>query len=188
MPIGLDFLVVKITFELEQNDIDRFQQALVRARRLVQTMDECDIVAAAKHSLDTLAIGGAPAYVRRQLTLVQRLLLMLEDESWALPQGLREDVLEALVYFSDPEDLIPDDLSVIGLLDDAIMLELLLRRQRHVLEAYDDYCAFRNAQSTPGTGSAERIAAASRLARRRDLLHARMIRRATREAEKEAPL
>jgi uncharacterized membrane protein YkvA (DUF1232 family) len=174
---------VKITFELEQNDIDRFQQALARARRLVETMDECDIVAAAKQSLDTLPIGSAPAYVRRQLTLVQRLILMLEDESWALPQVMREDVAEALVYFSDPEDLIPDELSVIGLLDDAIMLELLLRRQRHVLEAYDDYCAFRNAQKDPGGGSAERIATASRLARRRDLLHARMIRRATREAQ-----
>jgi len=174
---------MKITFELEQNDIDRFQQALARARRLVQSMDECDIVAAAKQSLDTLPIGTAPAYVRRQLTLVQRLILMLEDESWALPQGLREDLTETLVYFSDPEDLIPDDLSVIGLLDDAIMLELLLRRQRHVLEAYDDYCAYRQAQHNDAGGSAERIAFAARLARRRDLLHARMIRRATREAQ-----
>src|SRR5205085_2678298 len=103
------------TFELEQTDIDRFQQALARARRLVESMDECDIVAAAKQSLDTLPIGSAPAYVRRQLTLVQRLILMLEDESWALPQVMREDVAETLVYFSDPEDLIPDNLSVIGL-------------------------------------------------------------------------
>jgi len=178
---------MKITFELEQPDIDRFQQALARARRLVETMDECDIVAAAKQSLDTLQIGSAPAYVRRQLTLVQRLILMLEDEAWALPQPLREDLAETLVYFSDPEDLIPDDLSVIGLLDDAIMLELLLRRQRHVLEAYDDYCAYRTAQRGPDGGSEARIAGAARLARRRDLLHARMMRRAAREAQ-QAPI
>ena len=170
---------MRVTFELEPSDIQRFHEALARAHRMVRCADEADIVAAAKHALDALMVGSAPAYVRKRVVQVQRLILMLEDEDWALPQAEREDVVETLVYFSDPEDLIPDDCSVIGLLDDAIMLELLLRRMHHVLQAYDDFCAHRKAlAAAPGT----RLERASALARRRASLQQRMRRRASRTA------
>ena len=135
---------MRITFELEPDDVARFHAALARARQLTQCADEVDVIDAAKYALDHMCAGAAPAYVRKRLVEVQRLILMLEDEAWALSEPERSDVIETLAYFSDPDDLIPDDVEVIGLLDDAIMLELLLRRLRSVLGAYADFCAFRN--------------------------------------------
>jgi len=170
---------MRVSFEIEASDVRRFLQALARARRMVRDADEADLVAAAKHSLDTLPIASAPGYVRKRLTEVQRLIVMLEDEAWALSGAEREEVLKTLVYFSDPEDLIPDDVAVIGLLDDAIMLELLLRRLRHVIQAYEDFSAFR--ASIDG-GGLERVEYARRLARKREALQARM-RRRTQSAE-----
>jgi uncharacterized membrane protein YkvA (DUF1232 family) len=172
---------VKITFELEPGDIDRFHEALARAERRVACAEESDIVAAARHGLETLPIATAPGYIRRRILEVERLIDMLEDEAWALPQVERAEVLRLLAYFSDPEDLIPDDVAVIGLLDDAIMLELLMRRIRHVATAYADFCRARADQ--PGAVDSDaRIALARDLARRRDRLHARMRRRAVRDA------
>ena len=55
------------------------------------------------------------------------------------------------MYFSDPEDLIPDDIEVIGLLDDAIVLEILVRRLRHVLQAYADFRAYCDALDAPAS-------------------------------------
>ena len=172
---------MKISFELEPADSERFHEALERAERRVACAEECDIVAAARHSLQTLPIECAPGYIRRRLLQVVELVDMLEDEAWALPQVERAEVLKLLAYFSDPEDLIPDDVAVIGLLDDAIMLELLLRQIRHVVAAYDD---FRRARDDMGaaTDEAGRIARARDLARRRDQLQARMRRRRVREA------
>lgn len=172
---------MKITFELEPGDIERFHEALARAERRVACAEECDIVDAARHALDTLPIAAAPGYIRRQIQEVAGLLDMLEDEAWALPQVERTQVLRLLAYFSDPEDLIPDDVAVIGLLDDAIMLELLLRRIRHVVEAYAAFCRLRDDQPD-ALDSAGRIAHARELARHRDRLHARMRRRAVRDA------
>ena len=172
---------MKITFELEPGDIERFHEALARAERRVACADECDIVAAARHALETLPIASAPGYIRRRILGVEHLIGMLEDEAWALPQVERAEVLRLLAYFSDPEDLIPDDVAVIGLLDDAIMLDLLMRRIRHVVGAYAEFCNARVAQpeaSDPGS----RITLARDLARRRDRLHARMRRRAVRDA------
>lgn len=134
---------MKITFELEPADIERFRLALSRARDTVRSADEGELVDSAKHTLDSLPLGNAPSYVREQLRQVQRLVLMLEDEAWALPPRFRTEVVSALVYFSDPEDLIPDSMPVIGLLDDAIMLEMLVRRERPLLRAYDRFCTFR---------------------------------------------
>jgi uncharacterized membrane protein YkvA (DUF1232 family) len=166
---------MRITIELEQEDLERFLAAF--EKRLLREVDECDVIDAAKHALNTLPIGSAPAYVRKQVGCVQRFILMLEDEDWALPSPQRNHVLETLVYFSDPEDLIPDEIEVIGLLDDAIILELLMRGQRHVLQAYTDFCEYRRKLAIPCALASERIALAQKLARRRASLMARIQRK-----------
>jgi len=174
---------MRITFELEPADVERFHAALARARRTTQCADEVDVVDAAKYALDHLCAGTAPAYVRKRLVEVQRLILMLEDEAWALQDPERSDVIETLAYFSDPDDMIPDDVEVIGLLDDAIMLELLLRRLRGVLNAYADFCTYRMTLAAMPGDSDARHARARQLAERRAKLQLRMRRRRVRSAK-----
>ena len=174
---------MRITFELEPADIERFHAALARARRMTRCADEVDVIDATKYALDHLCASSAPAYVRRRLVEVQRLILMLEDEAWALGDPERAEVVETLAYFSDPDDLIPDEIEVIGLLDDAIMLELLLRRLRAVLNAYSDFCAYRTTLAAmPGDAEARRMHARC-LAERRVKLQTRMRRRRSRSAK-----
>ena len=168
---------MRITIELEPGDITRFAEALVRSRRVAQEADEADILEAAKQALDSLPISTAPSYVRKRIGGVQRLIVMLEDEAWALPSAQRVDVLEALVYFSDPEDLIPDDIEVIGVLDDAIMLEMLLRKLAPVLRAYTDFCDYRDALGAAPQLPDARHEYATSLARKRDALRARLAKR-----------
>jgi uncharacterized membrane protein YkvA (DUF1232 family) len=115
-------------------------------------------------------------HVRKRVVEVQKLIMMLEDEAWALSGAERCDIVETLVYFSDPDDLIPDDVEVIGLLDDAILLELLLQRMRHVRKAYAEFCAFRAALATDLRDAVERRSHARDLAALRMQLQARMRR------------
>jgi uncharacterized membrane protein YkvA (DUF1232 family) len=177
---------MRITFELEAADIERFQAALARSRRQTRCADEVDVIDATKYALDHLAASAAPAYVRKRLVEVQRLILMLEDEAWALSDPERSEVIETLAYFSDPDDLIPDDIEVIGLLDDAIMLEILLRKLRVVLNAYADFCAYRTTLAAmPGDAETRRQHARC-LAERRAKLQARMRRRRARTAKVDA--
>lgn len=177
---------MRITLEFEREDIERFHAALARSRGRVRCADEVDVIDAAKYALDTLNVSTAPGYVRKRVIEVQRLVAMLEDEAWALPDPERADILETLVYFSDPDDLIPDEIEVIGLLDDAILLELLLQRMRHVRKAYDDFCAFRAGLAGGGQDAARRQFVARSLAQRRAALQARM-RMARRRGETRRP-
>ncbi|HET7360159.1 MAG TPA: YkvA family protein [Rhodanobacteraceae bacterium] len=170
---------MRIVLELEATDLQHFEQAMERANHAVRHVDEHEIVEAAKHALDHLPLANVPAYVRQRLQQVQRLLAMIEDDAWALPMPERGQVLRALAYVADPDDLVPDHIEVIGLLDDAIVLELLLRDQRHLLDAWRDFCASRDALGT-AQHPAIRLRHAGRLARRREALLERMRRRATR--------
>lgn len=144
---------MRITFELDTGDLKRFHDAFERARQLAAAADEIDIIDAAKQALDALSVDSVPTYVRQRLVHVQRLLVMFEDEEWALPAPERDDALAVLAYFSDPDDLIPDHMAGIGLLDDAVMLELLARRMRHVLDAYAQFRAYRDGLAA-GSGDA----------------------------------
>ncbi|PZQ13441.1 MAG: hypothetical protein DI564_11115 [Rhodanobacter denitrificans] len=166
---------MRITIELEPADLELLSGALEASRRTAAHVEEVDIIDGAKHALDSLCAGAVPSYIRKRLVHVQRLIVMLEDEAWALPAPERQEVLATLAYFSDPEDLIADDLQIIGLLDDAIVLELLVRRLRRVLSAYERFCTMRR---TLAAALEDRLALARRLAAERVRLHARMRRAA----------
>jgi uncharacterized membrane protein YkvA (DUF1232 family) len=109
------------------------------------------------------------------------MIAMLLDEEWRLPKFERERLLATFVYFGDPEDLIPDNIPVIGFLDDVILIELLLRDLRHVREAYRDFCAYRDEYAQRYRDRDVRTKQ-RRLAARRRALHARMKRREKRDA------
>ncbi|HET9032813.1 MAG TPA: YkvA family protein [Dokdonella sp.] len=155
---------MRITLELESTDLERFQSAFDRSRHLAAEADEVDIIDAAKHALDTLVFDTLPTYVRKRLVHVQRLIMMLEDDVWSLPMPDRNEALAALAYFGDPDDLIPDHIEVIGMVDDAIMLELIARRMRHVLHAYRRFCAFRRTRKAEPDDDASRMSTARELA------------------------
>jgi hypothetical protein len=109
------------------------------------------------------------------------MIAMVRDEAWALPEGDRERVLSALVYFCDPNDVIPDNVAVLGFLDDAIMIELSVRELKHELDAYDDFCDFRQHQAQRRGLEADKVGRAEWLEGRREELVERMHQRRDRD-------
>ena len=75
---------------------------------------------------------------------------MIEDSEWKIPEEERADVLSALAYFSDPEDLVPDHIPVLGFLDDAIMIELVAEELKDDIEAFlSNFVAYRTREESP---------------------------------------
>jgi uncharacterized membrane protein YkvA (DUF1232 family) len=166
---------MRISFELDDKDLKHFRLIMDEARKAARGLAPEDIVAAAEDLLRDVPTADAPGFIIERLEKLRLMIRMLSDIEWRLPHRDSTRVLNALAYFAEPEDLIPDHIPGLGFLDDAIMIELVVRELKHEIEAYQDFCDYRNRLAEKGDGSG-----ASRegwLDARRKELQARMRRR-----------
>jgi uncharacterized membrane protein YkvA (DUF1232 family) len=172
----------KLTIKLSDRDLIHFRRELHKAREAVGIAEDEEILAAAGDVVQAMRVTELPDFVTERLEKLEIAIAMLTDPEWPLEPHERSPMLGALAYLCDPEDIIPDDIPGIGLLDDAVMIELAFRELHHEIEAYSDFCKFRKAlpRSLGRKPAPELIA--KKLASRRDQLMGRMRRR--RKAEK----
>ena len=132
---------LQVTFTLSDKDLRHFQRHMKAARSMAGEMGEDSIVRAAEGLLVEVREVDLPDFVAERLESLELLIDIVRDERWDLPAADRGRVLAALAYFTDPNDMIPDEIPGIGYLDDAIMIELIVRELRHDIEGYQDFCA-----------------------------------------------
>ncbi|MGI9205549.1 MAG: YkvA family protein [Woeseiaceae bacterium] len=170
---------LRISINLDDEDLKHFRLIMREARKASARHQPEDIVAAAELILASVNRKRVPKFVLDRLTKLEIMIRMLTDHEWRLPQKDTVRVLNALAYFSEPEDLIPDHIPGLGFLDDAIMIELVVRELRHEIDAYEDFCDFRlHHDRRKGIKSkTSDITRDSWLAGRREELQARMRRR-----------
>lgn len=169
---------MKFTLELSDRDLHFFRNALRKSRDAVRHADETEIIEAIDDVLGEIrSAEPLPDFVAKRIPQLEALIRMLKDEEWALPADDRERLLATFIYFGDPEDIVPDDIPVIGYLDDVIIIELMVRELTHVLEAYEDFCAFRVNYDDSPEDSRNAAIRRDRIDRKRRRLHQRMKRR-----------
>ncbi len=169
---------LKLSFELSDRDLLYFRESLRQSREAVRDAEETEIVDAVRHVLEEIR-GNEPLpdFVSERLPQLDLLIQMLADEDWQLPTDDRERLLAMFVYFSDPEDILPDHIPVIGYLDDVIIIELVTRDMLHVREAYDDFRTFRREFDEEHGKNIDGAIRRDRIDRQRQKLHQRMARR-----------
>ena len=143
-------LDISITFN--DSDLQLFVEARNRrtgdAQKKADALDAASIVAAARSLLEQTRNQRLPDFVTTRLKHVDTMIAMVEDVGFGLPEANRDNVLAALAYFSSPDDLVPDDVPVLGFLDDAIVIELCVRELQPEIEAYDDFHRWRDNEAT----------------------------------------
>ena len=170
---------LRISIDLDDDDLKHFRLIMREARKAAARLQPEDIVAAAEALLQKVDRQKVPKFIGNRLDKLDVMIRMLVDHEWRLPQKDTARVLNALAYFTEPEDLIPDHIPGLGFLDDAIMIELVVRDLKHEIEAYVDFCDFRKNHST-AKGIKSKTSDLTReqwLAGRRKELQARMRRR-----------
>lgn len=160
---------LRVTFELSEKDLRYFRQCLREVKRGDLAADEEVVIQGAAELVKEVVSGEPPDFVRERMLSLDQLVAMLRDEEWRLAGADRARVLNALAYFVDPDDIIPDRVPGLGYLDDAIMVELVVQELRHEIEAYEDFCEFRKkrAKGDPGGLESRRQNLQARMRRRR---------------------
>lgn len=166
---------LKVTFELDDQDLLYFKRSMKEARAKAVAVPEAKVVEQASSMIETVRQSKVPLFVLERIDKLASLIDMLGDEEWALADEDRKNVVAALAYFADPHDIIPDNVPVLGYIDDAIMIELVVKELKPVLDAFEDFMLYKSEEKArnrnPDVSREEWLTA-----KRRDL-HSRMRRR-----------
>ncbi|GAA6206269.1 YkvA family protein [Thalassotalea sp. SU-HH00458] len=164
-------MAFEVTFELKESDLEHFRDVMRKAQSGAESLSEASILTNAKSLSQDINVE-LPPFVTERIKKLETLVAMIEDAEWEIPAEERKDVLSALAYFSDPEDLVPDHIPVLGFLDDAIMIELVAEELKDDIEAFEEFCAYR-AREEGRTGDVT-ITRDEWLGAKRRELHSRM--------------
>ena len=168
---------VDITFSLSNDDLQRFEEIVAKAKQLIEQEDH------AKHVEETAAkmIEKAqsmdlPQFIAERILKIETLLNMVQDEEWQLDSDDRKRILSALSYFSNSADMIPDDVPGVGFLDDAIYTEIVIQELDAEVRSYNEFCQYRIAEENRrrGRGLDPNVGREDWLADKRSVLHSRM--------------
>ncbi len=139
---------LQITIDLEDQDLQFFYDAAKRAQQKAANLTAQQITEAAGKLLVESKDIKVPAFIAERLSKLDAMINMVSDTGWGLTEDDRQRVLSSLIYFAEPDDVIPDNVPVLGFLDDAIMIELCQRELQHEIEAYEDFVAYRHEQAS----------------------------------------
>lgn len=142
-----------INITLSDDDLKLFVDSIKSAHKKAENLDAVSIIATARKLLEDTGSKSLPDFIAIRLKHIDTMVTMVEDAGFGLPEEDRNNVLAALTYFASPDDIVPDNVPVLGFLDDAIMIELCVRELKHEIEAYRDFRNWRDNEASRHSAS-----------------------------------
>jgi uncharacterized membrane protein YkvA (DUF1232 family) len=131
----------------DQYHLDITQEVTTHFKNIllsVATKDEHSILAAINETFADLQKNNTETYVKKHLETLENLVQMLSDNEWKMVKYERHYILSALQYLIEEDDIIPDSIPGVGLLDDCIMIDIVAEKLKVKLNAYNEFkCAAR---------------------------------------------
>jgi len=134
----------KIVLELSDEDLDYYRRVMEDVWKHNAKKAEKELLSGARRLLRQATKMKAPDYVLGRLTDLGVLMDLLDDKEWPLPDEDRRRIVAAVGYFAVAKDMIPDKIPGIGLLDDALMAELVMRDLKTEVAGYREFCEYRD--------------------------------------------
>jgi uncharacterized membrane protein YkvA (DUF1232 family) len=162
--------------EIEEAELDRFNELLVRldCRRPPLARDQ--LASAARHVAEEAGNRAADC-IRERMRRAGAIDLMLRDAAWDVAEAAAAPAGLVVRYVRDRDDLIPDALPKVGRLDDAIVVDAAWTVLAGEVLQYLDFCRVRQVER--GLGNANGLDRAewerARLAELRLLEHHRRV-------------
>jgi len=172
---------LRISFELREADLRHFEELAQQTQSFARMRTAESIVISAREVLESGERAQLADFVKERFARLRAMLDMATDPEWQASGEDQQRLINALACFSAPPEANGQPPTV-GLLDHAIMIELVSRDLEHDLAAFRDFCKFREAQRTRRPGREELVQ--KHVQQKRETLQARMHARRQRDLDK----
>jgi hypothetical protein len=145
------------SLELHDSQLARFNDIVQRfaPEQPAFTLDQ--IAGAARRVLRASTKGQDSAFIKVRMRRAGEVRAACNDPHWSIEQTLRDDMLGLIAYLDDENALIHNAVPVVGLLDDAILIDMAMNKLRAELDDYADFCRFRMAEAARQNVGVEQI-------------------------------
>ena len=142
----IENMPIQISFELSDSDLDHFRSMMKAAMEKASEYPPAEVLKKARAVCAEMEQANLPDFVKHRMDSLETLISALEDPEWQMPEDEKNEILTSLAYFSEPEDLVPDNIPGLGYVDDAIMIELVIQELSQDLAAYKQFCKYRTTE------------------------------------------
>ncbi len=175
----------KVSFTLDEEDADYFRKLFRKAKKASADRDPEEILKSAKELIGRVRSSKkTPQFVIDAIMSIEDLTQIIEDKDYRAPKSICRQVVAALAYFAEADDLIPDNIPVLGFLDDAIMIKFVEDEFKHELWAYRRFRKFRDGAEVRPWSKVARDRLPDRLDAQRAKLRADVDQRKAKDAAK----
>lgn len=135
------------TLELHESELQRFNAIVVRfaPEQPPFTLDQ--IAGSARRVLRAAAKGQDSVFIKVRMRRAGEIRAAFQDPKWAMPAELVADVRELLKYLDGTSGLIPASVPLVGMLDEAILVDVAMDKLRAELDDYAKFCRYRVAEA-----------------------------------------
>lgn len=130
--------------------IDITEGQLLRFNELARSLNEGmpaltadQMAGVARRVLRTAATGGQSPFIASRMRRAAEMRALTAESGWTSPQETARRIRDLIAYLDDPNDLIRDDIPVIGRLDDALLVDIAMDTLRDEVEDYAEFRRYR---------------------------------------------
>ena len=131
------------SLHLRDDELERYNAIVQRLNPEHAPFSADQIAGAARRVLRAAMKGQESTFIKARMRRAGEMRSALKDSQWTVPEPLREKMRDIIDYLDDPGSLIPNDVAVVGQLDDAILVDIAMDSLRGELDDYGDFCRFR---------------------------------------------
>lgn len=131
---------------LADDQLDRFNALARLLDPAMPALTGEQIAGVARRVLRTAAAGGQSPFIASRLRRAAEMRALRADADWASRPDHAQRMDALLAYLDDPNDLIRDDIPIVGRLDDALLVDIAMDGLREELDDYAEFCRYRSAE------------------------------------------
>lgn len=105
----------------------------------ISTKDETNILASMSDTLAKFSKDNNESYVKNHLETLENMVQMLSDDQWKMLEYERHYIISVLHYLIEENDIIPDSIPGVGLLDDCVMIDIVEEKLKEKLKKYNAF-------------------------------------------------